>query len=193
MGHRLRRKLDQLHPTYTPESPTDSTSKLQSFKVGDWVYAHNYAGVALWVPAKVVNITGPHSYRVELEDGWMWRRHIDQLWSQIGTSVHCHSETIQNKNNIPFEQNICATIVSDTYPYNQEVHLSGEPGIQRRVTDETAPEETAAPRATIQKHPLDDQGAATGPTNLTTTETPTELHRSERVTWCPTYLHDYIS
>lgn len=69
MGHRLRRKLDQLHPTYTPESPTDSTSKLQSFKVGDWVYAHNYAGVALWVPAKVVNITGPHSYRVELEDG----------------------------------------------------------------------------------------------------------------------------
>lgn len=39
------------------------------------------------VPAWIVTITGPKSYPVELEDGKIWRRHIDQLQGQLGHSV----------------------------------------------------------------------------------------------------------
>ncbi|ETE61478.1 Gamma-aminobutyric acid receptor subunit alpha-2, partial [Ophiophagus hannah] len=58
-----RMELDWLHPKYAAEAPIDLTSQLQSFSVGDLVYDHNYAGGALWVPAKVVTVTSPRSYR----------------------------------------------------------------------------------------------------------------------------------
>lgn len=41
-------------------------------------------GYPTWVRARVVSVMGPKSYQVELEDGQVWRRHIDQLWSRLG-------------------------------------------------------------------------------------------------------------
>lgn len=69
------------------------------------------------------------------------------------------------------------------------MHSPGEPEIQWGVTDK--PEEAIRPRAIIQF--LGSQEAATGPTDLTATDTPIELHRSERVSRHPAYLHDYVS
>lgn len=79
MGQRLRTEMDCLHPNYTTEAPTDSTSKFWSFNVGNMMYAYNYTRSALRVPVKVIDIRGPHSYRVELEDDQLWWRHINQL------------------------------------------------------------------------------------------------------------------
>ncbi|XP_026529758.1 uncharacterized protein K02A2.6-like, partial [Notechis scutatus] len=47
--------------------------------VGDLVYAKNLSGEPLWVPATVVYLTGPRSYRLKTTDGKIWKRHIDQL------------------------------------------------------------------------------------------------------------------
>ncbi|XP_026546054.1 uncharacterized protein K02A2.6-like [Notechis scutatus] len=79
MGRRLRTTLDRLHPHYTPVSPLASDSQTREFTQHDLVYARNYSGHPLWVPGQVVAITGPKSYRVLLDDGRIWRWHIDQL------------------------------------------------------------------------------------------------------------------
>ncbi|XP_026576533.1 uncharacterized protein K02A2.6-like, partial [Pseudonaja textilis] len=79
MGRRLRTTLDRLHPHYCPDTPIGSDSLVGDFALHDLVYARNYAGDPLWVPGQVVSIAGPRSYRVLLEDGRLWRRHVDQL------------------------------------------------------------------------------------------------------------------
>ncbi|XP_026582357.1 uncharacterized protein K02A2.6-like, partial [Pseudonaja textilis] len=79
MGRRLRTVLDRLHPQYCPDSPLASTSGVRHFMLQEPVFARNFAGDPLWIPGEVIAITGPRSYRVRLEDGRVWRRHIDQL------------------------------------------------------------------------------------------------------------------
>lgn len=67
MGHRLRTTLDRLHPGYSLEKPLDS-SKARGFSNGDLVYAQNFTGHLLWLPGKIIEVTGPRSYKVELYD-----------------------------------------------------------------------------------------------------------------------------
>lgn len=86
MGRRLRSRLDQLHPDYNPDTQLTPPTPKREFKIGDLVFAHNYAGQPAWVKATVTAITGPKSYKVELEDGRLWRRHINQLRSRWGES-----------------------------------------------------------------------------------------------------------
>ncbi|XP_026565800.1 uncharacterized protein K02A2.6-like, partial [Pseudonaja textilis] len=79
MRSRLRTTLDRLHPHYCPDTPLGSDSLVRDFAPQDLVYARNYAGDPLWVPGQVVSVTGSRSYRILLEDGRLWRRHVDQL------------------------------------------------------------------------------------------------------------------
>lgn len=65
----LRINLNRLHPNYSPEKPLDLTGRIRTFKEGDWVYAQNYGGDPWWLPGRVIEVTGPCSYRVELDDG----------------------------------------------------------------------------------------------------------------------------
>lgn len=99
MGQWLRTTLDRLHSEYAPEKPLDSTRELQVFNLGTLVYARNYSGNPLWLQGKIVEITGHsynvklstgHSYfyKVKLEDGKLWRRHIDQGQGQGSVMVH---------------------------------------------------------------------------------------------------------
>ncbi|XP_026573034.1 uncharacterized protein LOC113447208, partial [Pseudonaja textilis] len=78
MGRCLRTILDRLHPHYCPDTPLGSNSRVRSFVLQDQVFTRNYAGDPLWVPGRIVAITGPRSYHVQLEDGRIWRRHLDQ-------------------------------------------------------------------------------------------------------------------
>ena len=44
------------------------------------VYAPNYRPGPKWVPAEVIEVTGPVSYKVKLlQNQMIWRRHQDQL------------------------------------------------------------------------------------------------------------------
>nr|XP_034959040.1 uncharacterized protein K02A2.6-like [Zootoca vivipara] len=84
MGRRLRSPLDRLHPDFGVAKPPGCANAPQSFIPGDWVFARNFVGDIPWVPATVVGVTGPRSYQVALEDGHLWRRHIDQLRRRVG-------------------------------------------------------------------------------------------------------------
>lgn len=43
----------------------------------------NFATGPLWVPARVIRVTGPQSYEVSTTDRLVWRRHIDQLRRRV--------------------------------------------------------------------------------------------------------------
>ncbi|XP_058024065.1 uncharacterized protein K02A2.6-like, partial [Ahaetulla prasina] len=83
MGRKLRCPLDRLNPNYTPEGYKGGLEKTRGMDIGDRVWAHNYGGGPTWVAGKILNITGPKSYLVELTDGRVWRRHIDQLRKRL--------------------------------------------------------------------------------------------------------------
>lgn len=68
MGHRLRTDLDCLHPEYSPEKPPDFTGGPCTFQEGEWMYTRNYGGDPRWLIGHVVEVTGPRSYQVQLDN-----------------------------------------------------------------------------------------------------------------------------
>ncbi|XP_058034327.1 uncharacterized protein K02A2.6-like, partial [Ahaetulla prasina] len=83
MGRKLRCPLDRLNPNYTPEGYKGELRKTRGMEIGDRVWAHNYGEGPIWIAGEILNITGPKSYLVELKDGRVWRRHIDQIRKRI--------------------------------------------------------------------------------------------------------------
>ena len=89
MGRRPRSRLDLLYPDlsqkvhkqqFKQKLAHDNTKPLRSFQVGDLVYAENFSSTTpKWLPGKVLETTGPLSYKVELEDGSVVRRHVDNI------------------------------------------------------------------------------------------------------------------
>nr|XP_028570936.1 uncharacterized protein K02A2.6-like [Podarcis muralis] len=80
----FRSPLDQLHPDFGMAEPLGCTNMPWSFIPGNQVFAWNFVGDIPWVPAMVVGVTGPCSYQVALQNGHLWRRHIDQLRHRVG-------------------------------------------------------------------------------------------------------------
>ncbi|KAG8140267.1 hypothetical protein E2320_002962 [Naja naja] len=87
MGRHLRTTLDRLHPNYTPVMTLGSNSQGRSFAENDQVYARKYAGHPLWLPDRIVAVTGPKSYKVQLQDSRIWCCHVHQLRGCWGTST----------------------------------------------------------------------------------------------------------
>ena len=89
MGRRLRTALDCIKPDLDrrvekeqerQNKSHDQHSKCRAFNIGDMVYARNYRPGPKSVPAEVIEVTGPVSYKVKLlQDQMIWRRHQDQL------------------------------------------------------------------------------------------------------------------
>ncbi len=57
----------------------DAHSKLRLFDVGQAVLVRNLHEGPKWLRVTVVEQTGPVSYRVQMENHQVWRRHVDQL------------------------------------------------------------------------------------------------------------------
>ena len=89
LGHRPRSNLDLLHPDlqskvhtsqYRQKAGHDRKAKPRGFKVGDLVFARNFSTHGHpWIPGVVQETTGPVSFRIQLGDDSIVRRHIDQI------------------------------------------------------------------------------------------------------------------
>ena len=89
MGRRLRSKLDLLYPELSDKVEKeqmrqkhshDSGKPTRTFTIGDHVYAKNFSNTgSKWLSGTVVDVTGPLSYCIELQDGYTVRRHVDSL------------------------------------------------------------------------------------------------------------------
>ncbi|XP_058041724.1 uncharacterized protein K02A2.6-like [Ahaetulla prasina] len=87
MGRKLRCPLDRLNPTYTPDGYKGAHGKTREMTVGDPVWAHNYSEGPTWLKGTILGITGPKSYLVDMEDGRVWRCHIDQIRKRIASKT----------------------------------------------------------------------------------------------------------
>lgn len=87
LGRRLRSRLDALRPDtgavvrdVQERRIARTTGTDRQFQVGDAVLARDYtARGGKWAEGKVVKVTGPVSYKVEVGHGAEWRRHADQM------------------------------------------------------------------------------------------------------------------
>ena len=88
-GRRLRSRLDLLKPDIAArvqqkqlkqKESHDRHARARCFEVGDTVFTRNFGKGDDWLPARIVERTGPVSFRVELEhEGLIWRRHQDLI------------------------------------------------------------------------------------------------------------------
>lgn len=88
MNRRLTSLLDRLHPDLNKEIrvkketqfSTQSNKPIRVFRENDPVYIKNYGSGRPWLPATIIETTGPVSYKTaNLTDGDINRRHVDQV------------------------------------------------------------------------------------------------------------------
>ena len=89
LGRRLKTRLDLVRPDITFHVTTkqaqqkqqqDWTAQERHFDVGDSVYiGHHSATGRDWRPGTITEVTGPVSYRCQMEGGGSVRKHVDQL------------------------------------------------------------------------------------------------------------------
>ena len=96
MGRKLRTTLDLMHPDVsrkvtTKLSSSSSRKPPRTFSVDDKVFARNYHGTKIWLPAEIVQVAGPVSYKVKMSLNLILRRHIDQLRTRYG---HSNEDTV---------------------------------------------------------------------------------------------------
>ena len=97
MGRRPRTHLDIMHPDLATDVQTkqdkqiedrNKGTKKRELEIKDTVYLKNLpsTGSLTWIQGIVVGKRGPRSYLVELPDGRVFRRHIDNLRSRVTSS-----------------------------------------------------------------------------------------------------------
>uniref|UniRef100_A0A803JUZ6 Gypsy retrotransposon integrase-like protein 1 n=1 Tax=Xenopus tropicalis TaxID=8364 RepID=A0A803JUZ6_XENTR len=147
MNRRLKTCLDRLHPDLASDLQNKQedqfhknaqTSTVRMFEAGNSVYARNYAMGPKWIPAVIVEATGPVSYKVKIADGRVIRRHVDQLRSRLGDNACPNTEGNHGQSGLqsdltplafPEEEIPAAEQTADVperVPDNTEANLQGE-------------------------------------------------------------------
>ena len=67
-------------------------SKARVFEAGQSALPRNYYGSEKWCHGRLVDRTVPISYRIEMRNGVIWRRHADQIVT-TGEKVDMEVET----------------------------------------------------------------------------------------------------
>ena len=92
LGRRPRTRLDLLKPNTAERVEKrqqdqkrrhDQKAKLRTFRVGDYVFVKNFGAGSRWLPGEIVEMSGPVSFHVELEDGRRRRCHQDRLRHRV--------------------------------------------------------------------------------------------------------------
>ena len=88
LGRDLRTRLDLLRPDIgkhvhmqqsRQKALHDQHARDREFSVGQSVWTRNMREGPCWVPGTVVEILGPVSCLIHVQNGELWRRHIDHL------------------------------------------------------------------------------------------------------------------
>ena len=96
-----RTRMDLLRPNLSrttsnkqadQKAKYDKHSKERTFEIGETVLVQNFRGETKWLTAKVVEQTGPVSYKVQIGEG-VHKRHADQMHK---TSSNVKSEMSQD-------------------------------------------------------------------------------------------------
>ena len=100
LGRRPRTRLDLLKPNTAErveekqekqKARHDQRAKSRTFRDGDLVFVKNFGVGDRWLPGRIVDVSGPVSFHVQLEDGRRKRCHQDHL--RLRAAVDRSSET----------------------------------------------------------------------------------------------------
>ena len=92
LGRRPRTRLDLVRPNAAErveekqqqqKAQHDRKAKPRTFRLGDTVFVKNFGAGQRWLPGQIVDVSGPVSFHVLLEDGRRKRCHQDQLRSRV--------------------------------------------------------------------------------------------------------------
>ena len=107
-GRPLRSQLDLMRPSIQSHVMLhqeqqkyghDKRAKERNFKPGDLVYVRNFTQGTTWLTGTVVEVRGPVSYTVRLEDGRVVRRHVDHLRTREVSDTTQSNSAIPNWDN----------------------------------------------------------------------------------------------
>ncbi|XP_031330866.1 uncharacterized protein K02A2.6-like [Photinus pyralis] len=83
MGRRITTALDRIKPSLTTEMDQKRDqllgTEVRSFKEGQHVGVRSYVPGDKWIPAQVMQKTGPVSYKVQTPEGKLLHRHSNQM------------------------------------------------------------------------------------------------------------------
>ena len=94
---RLDVKDHVLSQQATQKAHHDQHSRARELCVGQRVLVRSYRSGEDWVPGTVIERRGPLSYTVQVADGQLWHRHIDQLKEMNDSS---QKDVIKNSSDI---------------------------------------------------------------------------------------------
>lgn len=78
-GRKLRSALLMLKPAPKSHRTTQPSSTIRELKTGDRVLSRHYRGPNKWVTGVVLQRLGRLHYLIKLDNGFQYKRHIDQL------------------------------------------------------------------------------------------------------------------
>ena len=88
LGRSLKSRLDLVKPNIRNRVQQDQQKMAMSkqgvqrqFDIGDKVLARSYRGKEKWKPGEIVAMLGKRTYRVQIPDHGIWKRHLNQLRS----------------------------------------------------------------------------------------------------------------
>jgi len=80
------RQIHIYYTTYVPDKikiqkrvNTNLNKRFHEFAVGESVQCRNYNGTVKWKHGKITHRLGKLHYRMTLDDGRTWERHVDQI------------------------------------------------------------------------------------------------------------------
>jgi hypothetical protein len=84
LGRRVRSALSLLKPSLQDtvkrkQENGAQRGRMRAFEIGDSVLVTNFRGEGRWLPGVVVEIKGATNYEVQLDDGRIMHRHLDQM------------------------------------------------------------------------------------------------------------------
>ena len=99
LGRRVRSALSLLRPNLQDavkgrQEKSIRRSRTRAFEIGDDVLITNFRGEGRWLPGVVVEIKGATNYEVQLEDGRVAHRHVDQMVSYRQGVESCSTEDV---------------------------------------------------------------------------------------------------
>lgn len=95
LGRKLRCRLSLLKPSVEVRRLNSVNDHLvvKRFQVGQKVIARNYNSKRKWVFGVIKAVKGKLHYEIQLENGGVWRRHVNQLRSAKGAKFRVPEDT----------------------------------------------------------------------------------------------------